>query len=206
MNQNQFLNFIPKNSHSYVKKIVADDKIEIRVVKNRKSKHGDFRLLKSGQNLITINATKNPFRFLITLIHELAHFRVSKNFSYRVLPHGKEWKATFKTMILPLLNNTVFPENILSRLAKHMKNPRATTDSDEDLIIYLSKYDLNKDDKVFLTEIAINNYFKYSEERIFKKSYKLRKRYICEEVSTGKKYLFSPVAKVKKVIYENCSS
>tara|TARA_Y100000741_G_C17881760_1_gene407384 strand:+ start:118 stop:447 length:330 start_codon:yes stop_codon:yes gene_type:complete len=109
-------------------------------------------------------------------------------------------------MILPLLNNNVFPENILSRLAKHMKNPRATTDSDEDLIIYLSKYDLNRDDKVFLTEIATNNYFKYSTERIFKKSYKLRKRYICEEVSTGKKYLFSPVAKVKKVIYENCSS
>ena len=148
MSQNQFLNFIPKNSHSYVKKIVAYDKIEIRVVKNRKSKHGDFRLLKSGQNLITINATKNPFRFLITLIHELAHFRVSKNFSYRVLPHGKEWKATFKTMILPLLNNNVFPENILSRLAKHMKNPRATTDSDEDLIIYLSKYDLNRDDNL----------------------------------------------------------
>ena len=64
MNQNQFLNFIPKNSHSYVKKIVDDDNLEIRVVKNRKSKHGDFRLLKSGQNLITINTTKNPFRFL----------------------------------------------------------------------------------------------------------------------------------------------
>ena len=206
MNQNQFLNFIPKNSHSYIKKIVDYDNLEIRVVKKRKSKHGDYRLLKSGQNLITINATKNPFRFLITLIHELSHFRVIKNFSYPVLPHGKEWKETFKKMILPLLNNSVFPENILSKLAKHMINPRATTDTDEDLIICLSKYDINKDDKVFLTEIGINKLFKYSNERIFKKNDKLRKRYICQEVSTGKKYLFSPVAKVKKVIYENCSS
>ncbi len=206
MNQNQFLNFIPKNSHSYIKKIVDYDNLEIKVVKNRKSKHGDYRLLKSGQNLITINATKNPFRFLITLIHELSHFRVIKNFSYPVLPHGKEWKETFKKMILPLLNNSVFPENILSKLAKHMINPRATTDTDEDLIICLSKYDINKDDKVFLTEIGINKLFKYSNERIFKKNDKLRKRYICQEVSTGKKYLFSPVAKVKKVIYENCSS
>ena len=205
MNRNQFLNFIPKNSHSYVKKIIDYDNLEIRVVKNRKSKHGDYRLLKSGQNLITINATKNPFRFLITLIHELSHFRVIKNFSNPVLPHGKEWKATFKKMILPVLNNSVFPENILSKLAKHMINPRATTDSDEDLIICLSKYDINKDDKVFLTEIGTNKFFKYSNDRIFKKNDKLRKRYICEEVSTGKKYLFSPVAKVKNVIYENCS-
>ena len=42
MSQNQFLNFIPKNSHSYVKKIVAYDKIEIRVVKKRKSKQTSF--------------------------------------------------------------------------------------------------------------------------------------------------------------------
>ena len=35
---------------------------------------------------------------------------------------------------------------------------------------------------------------------------KLRKRYLCEDIATSKKYLFSPVARVKKIKHEKSSS
>ena len=206
MKNNEVLDYIPVSSFDYVKKIVAEDNLLIRLVKERKTKHGDFRKLKNGSNQITINYNKNQFRFLITLIHELAHFRVSNNMNKSIRPHGIEWKKTFKNMMLPLLNNKIFPDEILSKLAKHLKNPSASSDSDIDLVISLNKYDLDNDDSCFLFDISNNSFFEYREAKIYKKINKLRKRYICEEIKTGKKYLFSPVSRVKKINYEKSSS
>ena len=206
MKNNEVLDYIPVSSFDYVKKIVAEDNLLIRLVKERKTKHGDFRKLKNGFNQITINYNKNQFRFLITLIHELAHFRVSNNMNKSIRPHGIEWKKTFKNMMLPLLNNKIFPDEILSKLAKHLKNPSASSDSDIDLVISLNKYDLDNDDSCFLFDISNNSFFEYREAKIYKKINKLRKRYICEEIKTGKKYLFSPVSRVKKINYEKSSS
>jgi len=206
MKNNEVLDYIPVSSFNYVKKIVSEDNLLIRLVKERKTKHGDFRKLKNGSNQITINYNKNQFRFLITLIHELAHFRVSNNMNKSIRPHGIEWKKTFKNMMLPLLNNKIFPDEILSKLAKHLKNPSASSDSDIDLVISLNKYDLDNDDSCFLFDISNNSFFEYREAKIYKKINKLRKRYICEEIKTGKKYLFSPVSRVKKINYEKSSS
>jgi len=41
--------------------------------------------------------------------------------------------------------------------------------------------------------------FDIGEGRVFKKGKKLRKRYQCIEMHTGKVYLFSPVYEVKAV-------
>ena len=67
----------------------------------------------------------------------LAHFRVNQNFKNKIRPHGNEWKNTFQLMMLPFLNNIIFPDNILSKLANYLKNPSATTDSNIDLVISL---------------------------------------------------------------------
>ncbi|MBC8296456.1 MAG: sprT domain-containing protein [Flavobacteriaceae bacterium] len=205
MKNNEVLDYIPVNSFDYVKKIISEDNLVLKVVKERKTKHGDFRKLKNGSNQITLNYNKNQFRFLITLIHELAHFRVSNNTNKTVRPHGIEWKKTFKKMMLPLLNNKIFPDELLSKLAKHLKNPSASSDSDIDLVISLNKYDLDNGENCFLFDVLNDSFFEYRGAKIYKKINKLRKRYICEEIKTGKKYLFSPVSRVKKINYEKSS-
>ncbi|MDG2367951.1 MAG: sprT domain-containing protein, partial [Flavobacteriaceae bacterium] len=78
-----------------------------------------------------------------------------------------------------------------------MKNPSATTDSDIDLVISLSKYDKHND-SVFLFDVMSESLFEFNNQ-IYKKIGKLRKRYICKEIIKNKKYLFSPVARVKKI-------
>lgn len=189
-------NYIPKNSNILISDLINKDNLSIKIVNTRKTKHGDFRKQKNGKFQITINKIENEYRFLITLVHELAHFKAINDFEYSTSPHGIEWKKTYKKIMLPFLRSSIFPEEILKPLAKHMINPSATTDSDIDLVLGLNKYDLNNDNKKFLFQLKDNSKFEYNDERIFIKICKRRKRYICKELNTGKKYLFSPVARI----------
>jgi hypothetical protein len=198
MKRNQILNCIPKSSVSLVENLIKDDNLIIKIVKIRKTKHGDFKKFRDGSSQITLNHMENKYRFLITLIHELAHFRVNRNLKRRVKPHGIEWKKTFQLLMLPFLNNTIFPDKILSNLANYLKNPSATTDSNIELVISLSKYD-PASSTVFLFDILNETLFQHNENKIYKKIGKLRKRYICEEIKSHRRYLFSPVTRVEKV-------
>ena len=198
MKRNQILNCIPKSSVSLVENLIKDDNLIIKIVKIRKTKHGDFKNFRDGSSQITLNHIENKYRFLITLIHELAHFRVNRNLMRRVKPHGIEWKKTFQLLMLPFLNNTIFPDKILSNLANYLKNPSATTDSNIELVISLSKYD-PASNTVFLFDILNETLFQHNENKIYKKIGKLRKRYICEEIKSQRRYLFSPVTRVEKV-------
>ena len=191
------LDLIPKASHELIKKLIDSENLTIKVVKTRKTKHGDFRSQKNRKFQITLNQIDNKYRFLITLVHELAHFKVFQSFGNSVNPHGTEWKKTYKFLMLPFLNNLIFPEDVLRYLALHMINPPATTDSDLNLVVALQKHDLIDDKKMFLFEIPEKSIFIHNSSKLFVKLYKRRKRYICKELSSGKKYLFSPVARIK---------
>jgi|TARA_B110000444_G_scaffold26621_1_gene22009 hypothetical protein len=198
MIRNKVLNYIPKSSISLVENLINENNLLIKIVKIRKTKHGDFKKFRDGSSQITINHIDNKYRFLITLIHELAHFRVNRNLIRRVKPHGTEWKKTFQLLMLPFLNNTIFPNKILSDLANYLKNPSATTDSNINLVISLSKYDVESS-TVFLFDILNETLFQHNKNKIYKKIGKLRKRYICEEIRSKRRYLFSPVTRVEKV-------
>jgi SprT protein len=193
------LELIPEASHELVKPLISEGCLNIKIVKVRKTKHGDFKKLKNGFNQITLNHIDNKYRFLITLIHELAHYKVYKNIKKRVSPHGIEWKSTYKLMMLPFLNNRIFPNEILSRLAIHVKNPPASTDSDTNLVVALNKYDYFNDNKIFLNDLSEDCLFEYDQGKVFLVKRKLRKRYICKELSSGREYLFSPVARIKSI-------
>ena len=68
-----YQDFIPIAAQKEVELLLKNQPVVVKVVKKRKTKHGDFRKLASGKTQITINESENPFRFLITLLHEIAH-------------------------------------------------------------------------------------------------------------------------------------
>ena len=45
----------------------------------------------------------NPYRFLMTLVHEVAHLVAFQKYGRAIKPHGKEWKFTFQTLMLPFI-------------------------------------------------------------------------------------------------------
>jgi len=194
--QDQLLEFIPEQAQAQVKALLAKDNLVVKVKQERKTKHGDYRQLSNGMHQITVNANLNAYRFLITLIHEVAHFEAFAKFGRFIKPHGKEWKLTFQHLMLPFLRPEIFPMEVLPLLAKHFKNPKASSDTDTQLALALKKYD-EDDDKTYVFEVSLGKTFKLYNGRVFKKGNIRRKRIECVEVKTGKLYLFNPNAEVE---------
>lgn len=191
-----YLNFIPVKAVDLIQNLVTTDSLIIKVKEERKTRHGDYRMLPNGEHQITVNSNLNSYRFLITLIHEIAHLETYQKYGRFIKPHGKEWKQTFQHLMLPFLHPEIFPNDLLPLLAKHFKNPKASSDTDTDLVLALKQYDA-QNDKTFIFEIQEGVTFKLYNGRIFKKGAKRRKRYECLELSSGKLYLFNPNAEVE---------
>lgn len=199
--QNTLQSYINIAALPQVLLLLEYDNLRVIVKKERKTRHGDYRQLPNGEHQITINSNLNEFRFLMTLIHEVAHFEAYKNFGRHIKPHGKEWKSTFQRLMLPFLNPEIFPSTILPLLANHFKNPRASSDTDAKLALALKQYDA-PNDKIYVFNIPAGHYFKLHNGRIFKRGKKRVKRYECVEVKTGRLYLFNPNAEVKRITIE----
>ena len=148
---------IPLGSLEYVKGLLYNQNILIKLKNNRKTKHGDFSVKKDFSVEITINSDMNPFRFLITLLHEISHFFVYQDFGFKTKPHGFQWKSKFKELLIPVINNKVFPDDILSPLAKYAINPKASTDTDLDLSIALNKYNVSI--STYVLDLDQTNFF-----------------------------------------------
>lgn len=192
----KLLDFIPTESHLMVKDLLTIDHLTIKIKNERKTRHGDYRQLPKGKHQITVNSNLNPYRFLITLIHEIAHFEAYNTHGRFIKPHGKEWKQTFQHLMLPFLRPQIFPTELLPLLAQHFKNPKASSDTDTQLALALKRFD-EGDDKTYVFELPLGQAFKLYNGRVFKKGNKRRKRIECVEVKTGKLYLFNPNAEVE---------
>ena len=139
--ENMLQKYIPEQAVSLVENLLQHDNLTVLVKNERKTRHGDYKRLPNGKHQITINSNLNNYRFLITLIHEIAHFETYKAFGRTVKPHGIEWKRTFQRLMLPFLNPEVFPNNLLPLLANHFKNPKASSDTDVKLSLALKQFD-----------------------------------------------------------------
>ncbi len=186
--------YIPSNLVLYVRSLVENETIEFKVTNQRSTKHGDFRY-NNDRYTITINKTSNKYRFLLTLIHELAHFFVFKK-NRLAKPHGLLWKRKFQSLLNPILAIEYFPSNILSELIDHMKNPKSSFCYDINLSKKLDLYD-NTNDIVYLDQLNDGEIFYYRNLGKFKKINKRRKRYICLRIDNDKKYLFLGNTRVK---------
>ncbi|MGB0950352.1 MAG: SprT-like domain-containing protein, partial [Marinirhabdus sp.] len=170
----------------------------LKIVNERVTRHGDYRKLPNVQHKITVNANLNRFRFLITLVHEIAHLDAFTKHGRAIKPHGAEWKHTFKALMLPLLHPGVFPPQLLPLLALHFKNPKASSDTDVRLSLALKQYG-PENGKHYVFEIPLGRLFRLYNGKVFERGKKRVKRYECVEVKTGRVYLFSPSAEVERI-------
>ncbi|WP_452224093.1 SprT-like domain-containing protein [Lacinutrix chionoecetis] len=193
--QNMLQNYIPNLSLPKVLQLLEHDNLTVLIKKERKTRHGDYRKLPNGKHQITINNSLNKYQFLITLIHEIAHFEAYNSYGKAIKPHGLEWKRTFQHLMLPFLNPEVFPMELLPLLAKHFKNPKASSDTDVNLARALKQFDENAN-KTYIFEVPLGTAFKFRNKKVFKKGKKRVKRYECVEIATGKVYLFNPNAEI----------
>ena len=188
--------YIPQASVASVFQLITTHNIHLKIVSERVTRHGDYRKMPNGQHQITVNSNLNSFRFLITLIHEIAHLIAFKKYGRAIKPHGIEWKRTFQQLMLPYLRPEIFPKKILPFLAIHFKNPKASSDTDVNLSLALKQYDA-PNNKNYIFEIPLGRKFRLYNGKIFKRGPRRVKRFECIEISSGKVYLFNPNAEVE---------
>ncbi|MBA5794098.1 SprT-like domain-containing protein [Flavobacterium sp. xlx-214] len=190
--------YLPEHAVAIVYELIKTHQVHLKIVNERTTRHGDYRKNQDGSHAITVNANLNKYRFLITTIHEIAHLVAFQKFGRNIKPHGIEWKQTFRLLMLPFINPSIFPNEVLPVVANHFKNPSASSDTDAILAMTLKKFDA-PNQNVFVDEIPQGSFFRMKDGRVFKKG-KLRvKLFECLEISTNKVYLFKPNAEVELV-------
>ena len=191
--------YLPERSVAPCLALIRSSGVHLKIVSRRHTRHGDYRPLPGGGHQITVNASRNPYRFLLTLIHEIAHLLAFERFGRHIKPHGVEWKATFRDLMLPFLRPDIFPERLLPYLARHFKNPKASSSTDSALALALKSYDPDAEDQQYVYQLPEGAVFRLYNGKEFRKGPRQIKRYRCMEVATGKLYLFQPHAEVELV-------
>ncbi|NCT17011.1 MAG: sprT domain-containing protein [Flavobacteriaceae bacterium CG_4_8_14_3_um_filter_34_10] len=188
--------YIPETTVDAAFDLIKRNKVHLQIVNQRVTRHGDYRVLQNGQHKITINASGNKYRFFITLVHEMAHLEAFEVYGRRIKPHGLEWKITFQKLMLPFIHPSVFPNTLLPLVARHFRNPKASSDTDAKLALALKYYDL-PNNKNYIFEIPHGAFFKMYNGKVFKRGAQKVKRFECLEVSSGRTFLFNPNAEVE---------
>lgn len=188
--------FLPDHAVKPAFELIVTHGVHLKIVNERATRHGDYRKGLSGKHEITVNGSLNKYRFLMTLIHEIAHLIAFEKYGRTIKPHGQEWKHTFQQLMVPYIRPEIYPNHLLPLLARHFRNPSATSDTDTTLALALKQYD-NQNDKNYVFEIPYGSVFRIKNGKIFKKIAVRTKRFECLEMSSGKTYLFNPNAEVE---------
>jgi hypothetical protein len=190
------LKYIPEHAVKPVFDLIVTHQVHLKIVNERLTRHGDYRKGLNGKHEITVNASLNKYKFLITLVHEISHLVAFEKFGRKIKPHGNEWKYSFQILMVPYIRPEIFPNHLLPLLARHFKNPTASSDTDATLSLALKQFD-KQNDKNHIFEIPYGSVFRIQNGKIFKKIAIRVKRYECLEISSGKTYLFNPNAEVE---------
>lgn len=188
--------YLPENAVKPVFELIVANGVHLKIVNERQTRHGDYRRRLDGKHEITVNANLNKYKFLITLVHEISHLVAFEKFGQNIKPHGGEWKYCFQRLMIPFIRPEIFPNSLLPFLARHFKNPSASSDTDATLSLALKQFDL-QNDKNYIFEIPFGSKFRIKNGKVFKKIAQRTKRFECLEIHTGKTYLFNPNAEVE---------
>lgn len=172
---------------AYVDRLISLHKVEFNLSKPRKTKLGDYRAI-PNKNLfiVTVNNNLNPVQFLITVLHELAHHVTWVKHKRNVKPHGMEWKQEYQRLFMPVLTNEHIDEQLKRVLARHLKNPKASSYSDVHLNEFLNSNFNESKNRVI--DAPMGKPFILGE-KTFVKEKKLRTRFLCTDLGNNKKYL-----------------
>ena len=194
--------FLPPGTYHQVAPFFKTHTIHLSITHERKSVLGDYRTptREIPQHRISINANLNPYSFLITLLHELAHMLAFIKYGRNAAPHGKEWKNEFKHTLIPFVGKNYFPPDVEKALLNYLQNPAASTCTDPHLYKALYKYDDKKQGYKLVGEVPVNAFFETEEGHLFQKIEKLRTRSRCKNIATGRMYLFQEIIEVKEIV------
>jgi len=184
---------LPVAAVDHVARAVSRLQLDVVVVRPRRTKLGDHRPPRppARAHRVTINADLNPWAFLTTLLHEVAHATTWERHAgrrRRLRPHGPEWRTEFSALLAPLVDARVFPEGLAVAVLRSLARPAAATCSARGLLLALARYDQRRDDRVRVEDLADGAWFRIDGGHAFRAGRPVRTRRRCFEAGTGREY------------------
>jgi SprT protein len=202
MNKNRkiasFLDHFPPKVAEYCFNLWHELAFDFVVSKKRDSKLGDFRFAPNKGFQITVNHNLNPYAFLVTYLHEVAHLVTYQKHKNSVNPHGQEWKVAFFELFEPILDEDLLPTELVGILQAYLINPVATSNGYTPLVEALKKYDPIDASALLLFNLEEGQAFRLKNLHLQKGKLR-RTRYICQDVHNGKLYLVAKNAQVQPI-------
>jgi hypothetical protein len=185
--------YLPAAAMVHVARLLDGFAVDVRVVRPRRTKLGDHRpppsLLRPHR--ITVNADLNPYAFLTTLLHEVAHAATWERHRLRrrrLRPHGPEWKREFSAVLAPVVEAGVFPDDVAAAVTRSLENPAAATCSDRHLLLALARYDRPHVGRVRVEDLAEGTWFRIDGRHAFRAGRLVRTRRQCFAAGSGREY------------------
>ena len=194
--------YFPEASVTMVGEVYSQRRFMLHFKRPRNSKLGDFRppRAKNGICTITLNYDLNPYQMLITYLHEVAHYDVYQQYrSRKVQPHGTEWQNQFAALLQPFMVVSVFPQDILDALQKHLQHIKASSTADQNLQRVLRQYDKNTTAVTTVEILPDGARFTLKNGLVFQKGEKQRTRYKCYCESNNRWYFVAALAEVTQL-------
>lgn len=190
--------FLPEGTYESVIEYLHRYSVYLKITKERKSILGTYKPAHVKQpHTITVNGNLNPYHFLVTFIHELAHLTNFIENGNKVLPHGREWKNHYASLLHQFLNKNIFPADVEKALQNSSTSVAATTCGDIELYKVLSKYN-KENNKIIIENLSIHDIFKIDNGTQYRIIEKRRTRYLCENIHSKKRFLFPGIYEVFK--------
>jgi hypothetical protein len=190
-----FFDHFPPKVAEYCFQLWHDYSFDFVVSKSRDSKLGDYRFSPTKGHQVTVNHNLNPYAFLVTYIHEVAHLTTYLAHKNKVLPHGQEWKTEFYNLFEPILDEDLLPGELVNILRAYLKNPAASSNGYQPLVDILKSFDAEPPAGTPLVELVEGATFALKNLRFIKGKLR-RTRYICKELNSGRNYLVAKNAYV----------
>ena len=185
--------YVPQEALAYCEHLYYNNNFDFFLSRPRRTRLGDFTVKPGITPHITVNVNLNPYNFLITYLHEVAHYVVYQKyrglFKRKVAPHGTEWKQEFSSLLQPVMNELTFPADILIPLRIYAENPKASTGGDQILYNSLKKYD---DPSLLLNKTALIHLHEGADfvfhNRLFVRGTVRRTRVLCIDKVSQRRY------------------
>ncbi|WP_229208811.1 hypothetical protein [Dyadobacter luticola] len=183
---------VPQLASQYCEELYRSYKFDFLLSRPRRTRLGDFTVKPGFIPRITVNVNLNPYNFLITYLHEVAHCVVHYKYKgrrKRVAPHGAEWKQEFRTLLQPVLTESIFPEDILMPLMRYAQNPGASTGGDLLLFNAIRRYDdaVLQEGRIALKQLNEGSSFVF-QNRTFTRGILRRTRVLCTDKISQRLY------------------
>lgn len=181
--------YMPEQACALVYNWIEAYPVFIRITKPRRTKLGDYRPKgKNGMPTITVNGNLNPYSFLITFTHEIAHHHDYCQRKTLKNPHGATWKKVYSNLLEELLIERCFPIDLEPKVRNHISNPKAASCSDSLLLAKLNEF--NDEQALRLMDLEEGSSFRIvSNHRVFRKGQLKRTRFRCQEISSSRYFM-----------------